>query len=99
MSQPIYKLFLVKSSAAGYQLSEKERETLFAKVEEAFTKVGGKRILLCNSAWASEQWSNWGVEQFPDMEALQKYTELLNEFNWFQYVESMTILGTEVPSA
>jgi len=76
-------------------ISQEEQKSLFAKVDEAFAKAGGKRILLCDSGWASEQWSSWGVEQFPDVEAVQKYTELLNEFNWFRYVESITLLGTE----
>ena len=97
MAQPIYKLFLVKPSAAGHQLSQEEQKKLFAKLDEAFVKVGGKRIVLCNSGWASEEWPSWGVEQFPDIEAVQKYTELLNEFSWFRYVESISVLGTEVP--
>jgi len=29
------------------------------------------------------------------MNALRKYTQLLNELNWFHYAESMTILGIE----
>jgi hypothetical protein len=41
-------------------------------------------------------WSAFGVEAFPDIEAVQKYTALLNEFNWFRYSESITLLGSEV---
>ncbi len=95
MAQPIYKLFLAKWSEAWYQLSQEEQNQLSAKVDEALTKAGGKRIVLCTSGWASEQWPFWGIEQFPDIEALQKHSELLNEFNHFRYLESWTILGTE----
>ena len=35
------------------------------------------------------------LKQFPDIEAVQKHTQLLNELNWFRYVESMTVLGTK----
>ncbi len=95
MAQPIYKVFLVKLSEAWHQLSPDEQKNLLAKVDEAREKVGGKVIVACDSSWCSEQWPFWGVEQFPDIEAVQKYTELLNAFNWFRYVESMTVLGTE----
>lgn len=95
MAQPIYKLFIAKSTQAAHQLPEEEWQKLSAKLDEAFAKVGGKRVILCNSGWASEQWTFWGVEEFPDIEALQKYTELLNELNWFQYTDALTVLGTK----
>jgi len=95
MAQAIYHLFLVKPNEAWHQLSREEQDNLFAKVNEARAQVGGKEILTCNSGWASEQWPFWGVEQFPDIEAVQKHHELLSAFNWFRYGESMTLLGTE----
>jgi hypothetical protein len=95
MAQPIYKLFMAKPSQAGYQVAQEEQEKVFAKVEEALEQVGGKRVISCDSGWASEQWTFWGVEEFPDVEAVQKYTALLNELNWFQYVDSFTLLGTK----
>ena len=95
MAHPIYKVFLARSSEAWHHLSREEQNNLSAKVDEALKRVGGKAIVYCNSGWSSEQWPFWGVEQFPDIEAVQKHTELLNELNWFRYVESMTVLGTE----
>lgn len=80
---------------AWYQLSQEEQSNLLAKVDEAREKVGGKMIIFCNSGWCSDQWPSWGVEQFPDLEAVQKHTSLLNELNWFQYGESVSLLGTE----
>jgi len=95
MAQPIYKLFLIKPLEASYQLSQEEKDSLFAKVDEALKKVGGKRIVVCKSGWSSEQWPFFGVEEFPDIEAVQKHSELLDELNWFRYIESTTVLGTE----
>ena len=50
---------------------------------------------------ANEQWQAFGVEEFPDLAALQTHTQLLNELNWYRYIESSTTLGTayEEPSA
>jgi hypothetical protein len=98
MAQTIYKVWLVKPTEAWFQLSHEEQDKLFAQVAEARAQVGGKVILACESGWASEQWPFWGVEQFPDNEANQKFTELLTAFNWFRYMGSMTVLGTEMPS-
>src|SRR5688500_6358241 len=96
MAQSIHKLFLSKPSPAWYQLSQEEPTTLLNKVGETLEKVAGKSTITCDSSWASEQTSFWGVKQYPDLDALQKHAQLLNELNWFQYVESMTVLGTEM---
>ena len=95
MSKPVYKLFLGNSTEAWHQLPQEEQEARLAKVDEALSQVGGKRIVMCNSGWSSEQWPFFGVEEFPDIEALQRHSHLLNELNWGRYVDSMTLLGTE----
>ncbi len=99
MAKPIYKVFLGRPMEAWYQLSKEEQDSLWAKNNEAFEKAGGKRMLVCDSSWASEQWLFFGVEVYPDIEAVQKYVELLNELNWFRYMEAMTLLGTEMPAS
>ncbi len=99
MTQPIYKLFLFKNIEAYYQLSPAEQQTLLGKIDAAFERVGGKRVIVCNSSWSSEQWPVFGVEQFPSIEAVQQYAEALNELNLSRYLVSMSILGTEWPSS
>jgi hypothetical protein len=76
-------------------LSKEEQESLLTKVSEAREKAGGKLVIFCNSSWASENWQYFGVEEFPDIEAVQKHTELLNELNLMMYVDSSSVLGTE----
>ena len=99
MAQAIYHLWQAKPTEAWHQLSRAEQDKLFAQGDEARAKVGGKTIVACASGWASEQWPFWGVEQYPDIEAVQKHTELLNAVNWFRYFESKTLLGTEAQPA
>lgn len=96
MAKPIYKLFMFRNIEAYYQLSQDERNELLGKLDAAFKKVGGKRLLFCDSSWSSEQWPIFGVEQFPDIEAVQQYSEALNELNLSRYLESMSVLGTEL---
>ena len=95
MAQPIYKHFRGRSKEAMHQLTQEEQANLLAKVDEALEKVGGERIILCNAGWSSDQYSVFGVEIFPDLAAVQKFRELLDELNWFRYVESESLLGTE----
>ena len=92
----VYKLFLVRPTEAWYQLSEEEQTDLMDKVSELLERAGGKTVISCDSGWSSEQWPFFGVEEFPDIEAVQKHTEELNEVDWFRYGESMTLLGLKM---
>jgi hypothetical protein len=50
IAQPIYKLFLFRNIEAYDQLSPDERNELLDKINAAFEKVGGKRVIVCNSS-------------------------------------------------
>ena len=93
MAGPIYKLWMCKPTEAWYRLSEEERAGLMAKNAESLEKVGAKLIVSCASLWSSEQWAIFGVEEFPDIEAEQKYAEALFEADHFRYFETMSLLG------
>jgi hypothetical protein len=95
MAGPIYKSFRGKLTAAWYQLSQEEQNSLMAKVTEAVEKAGGKSLIICDPSWASEEWQYFGVEEFPDIEAVQRHAKLLNELNWMKYAESSSMLGTK----
>jgi len=96
MEQPIYKVFLVKPTESFYALSPEDRNKLTAFNAEAHEKVGAKVTIACDSSWCSEEWPFWGVEEFPDLEAVKKFTNLLNEQNWYQYFNSISVLGNAV---
>ena len=99
MAKPIYKVFLGRLTEAWYQLSQEEQDNLMAKDAEALEKVGGKPVVVCDSSWASEQWPFFGVEVYPDIEAIQKYAQLQNDMNWARYFEGISALGTEWPAS
>jgi hypothetical protein len=98
MPQSVYKFFTVRFLEAWYQLSEEQQDSLEAKLDEALKKVGAKRLILCDSSWSSDRWAVAGVEEFPNIEAVQKYMAALNELNWFRYVEAANVLGTKLES-
>jgi hypothetical protein len=95
MSQPIYKLWQARPTEAWHQLSQQEQQGLLSKVAEALSTAGGKELVICDAAWSTERWPLFGVEEFPDLEAVQRHEQLLADLNWLRYVASRTTLGTE----
>lgn len=95
MTGPIYKMFHARWTEAWYQLSQEQRDAIFAKMTETGERIGAKQVLVCNSSWSSEKWLFWGVEEFPSLEALEEYTRSLVELEWFRYCDSEILLGTK----
>ena len=95
MSEPIYKFFRGKFLPDWYQLSEEEQKSILAKLDEAKAKLGVKTMLLCNTYWSADEWLWAGVEECPNIEAVQKYMAALQELNWERYAEGSSVLGTK----
>ena len=94
MAETIYQLFVMRPTEAWYQLSKEEREKLLAKQAESSEKAGAKNIVFADAAWSNEEWMYFGVNQYPDLKALQEHTQRLDENQWFRFVKSKVILGT-----
>ena len=97
MANPIYKMWKSKPTEAWYQLSQEARDRHLAQIEEALEHAGGKRVVTCTPIWAAEQWLAFGIEEFPDIEAVQRHAEILYELDHFRYFAGESTLGTEWP--
>jgi hypothetical protein len=97
MAEPVYKFWRTQVTEAWFQLSEEEQNAHLAKIGEALEKVGGKSIVTCASAWSAEQWLACGVEEFPDIDAVQQHTRLLFELEHSRYMSGESWLGTKWP--
>jgi len=95
MAGPIYKLWMFRPTEAWYQLSKEERDDLGNKALKDIEKVGGKSVLICTPTWSTERWWLFGVDQYPDIEAVQQLTELLIARDHFRYIEVVSMLGTK----
>ena len=95
MAGPICKLYMVRPKAAWYELSEDERDAHLDRVGKALEQAGGRVIIRCASRWSSEQWTSFGLEEFPGIDAVQEHTALLHGLDHFRYFDSMTLLGTK----
>lgn len=97
MAQTIYKLWFMRYKEPWYHLTHEEQEKLMAQNVESMKQIGAESLVMCVSAGFNEQWMGWGVEKYPDLDAAEKHTMTLFSLNWFQYIESETYLGTEMP--
>ena len=95
MAGPIYKLWMFKYGEAWYQLSEDERKEILAKLQAAYEQVGGKQTIVCESRCSEERWHAFGLDEFPDLEAVHRFHELVEEHEHFRYIESASMLGTK----
>jgi hypothetical protein len=99
MAGPIYKVWFMKYKEPWYKLTTEEQNKLMQQNQESMKQVGCELMMMCASVWSSEEWLGWGVEKYADIEAVQKRGEDLYNMKWFEYIESITYLGTEMPQA
>jgi hypothetical protein len=84
------------SPKRGTSFRNREQQRLLSFVMEALNTAGGKELVMCSAAWSNERWPFFGVEEFPDLEAVQRHEQILTDLNWARYIESRTTLGTEL---
>ena len=99
MAEPIYKMYAMKPTETWHQLSQQEQQALLSRLQQKQAELGIKIVVLCDSSWASEQYPLFGLETYPDFAAVRAYSAFLNEINWLRYNESLTLLGTPLPTA
>ncbi len=90
----IFKLWQGRFTEAWHQLSQEEQMDLLGRVQQALEDAGGKQLVLCSAAWSDERWPFFGVEEFPDLAAVERHTDALIDLKWGRYIESRTSLGT-----
>lgn len=92
---PIYHLFIVRSyREAYYQLSPEAREQLWSRINESSEAAGAKMLVGCYSRWSNETYPAWGVEEYPDLQALQQATRTNEKNQIFRYFEAETYNGS-----
>jgi hypothetical protein len=92
----IYKLWQGRSTDAWYQLSPEDQQRMLAEVQKALDTVGGKELVICSAAWSNERWPYFGVEEFPDLGAVERHTQILTDLNWGRFIDSRSTLGTQL---
>jgi hypothetical protein len=93
MSTPIYKIWKTRPNAAWFDLNEQEQNDLLGQNTSLFAELGGKSILTCRSFWSVERYILFGIELFPNAQALQKHSDKLEDLGWPKLLDSESLLG------
>jgi len=95
MSQKLFKLVLIKSyKEAYYQLSEEEKERLYAQIGRNVEKAGAKMVgPYYNCRWSNDQYQMFFLMEYPDLESALKDAAEAEAFELFRYLDSETILA------
>jgi hypothetical protein len=94
MDTPVFKLYLAKPNLET-MLMPQERIMEFLQKNETIKTSLGVRNLLTGSVWSDERYTIFGVELFPNWQAIRDHHRRLNELNWFQSLQSEVYLGVD----
>lgn len=98
MAQKIYKLVLIRNyTEAYYQLSDEERQQLWADVSQTIDGAGAKMASpYYECRWSNDRYKTFFVMEYPNIEAAIADTTGVEKVGLFRYLVSETILGIEV---
>ena len=95
-SKPIIRLFFAKLKDAWHEQSE-EQQTEFMRKDRARLDELGCTFTMYDLRWSNEEWQFIGVEEWPNLEALEKYAAFQKEeLKGPSYVDAKVYLGTPV---
>ena len=98
MSQKIHKLCLIRSYTEAYfQLSEEEKQKLWAEVGNAIGGAGATMTTpYYECRWSNDRYKTFFIMEYPNIEAAIADTAGVEKAGLFRYLVSETILGIEV---
>ena len=93
--KPIVKVSFFKPRESWYRLPANVRNDIWDKAVDKLSELGAKLLTnFCNCYWSNEEWPFFSVEQYPDIEAVQKFEDYLMKNGWHVHIESKLCLGT-----
>lgn len=93
--KPVVRLFFAKMKQEFLDLPEDEKIAFMSKDRENLDALGMKAVSMIDCSWSNDEWDYIGVEEWPNMEAIEKREKFEKEaLKVFKYVESKTYLGT-----
>ena len=91
----IIRLMFAKVKEAFHKLSEEEQQEFMLKDRKNWEELGCKILMMIDCRWSNEEWNYIGVEEWPNVDALEKRAKFENEeLKKFRYAETKTYLGT-----
>lgn len=96
MAEKIIKIWLL-TPREHYKLSEEEMRVNFEKIAKKDRELGVKALIPLSMCWSDDQWSYFGAQEFPNLEAVRKHQEYVLELGLPMLHERKSFLGSPVP--
>lgn len=91
--QPIYRVYLSRQSQLSCQLSQEEMGEYTARANDAANMAGIKTLVSAYIRWNNEKWDYFGIERYPSMETLIRYSQFLSDTGWYRVSVAESYLG------
>jgi len=103
ITNPIYKLWIIKSNPAGEirgnKFSQEEVAAIMEKHNAIYKENDSFTMISCNSYWCNEAYTSFGIGVYPSVEANMKVMQGLEALGWRQVIDSFTLLGIPEPNS
>ena len=93
---PIYRAYLARLTSYGHTLSQETLDGAGGRAIEKAHENGGVILASAYTRWNNEAWSYFGIERYPDMESVVRYSQYLSTSGWYGIWEARSHLGVAV---
>lgn len=92
--KPLVKIILFKPKESFYRKSPEERINFTNSVIDKQKEFGVKTLIpFCKCFYTNEEWTHFAVEEYPDLETLEKYNDWVFSVGMQRDWESRVYLG------
>lgn len=92
----VFRVYLAREAPTAHLIPEDTRAEIFERVQEAAQSAGALPLLAGYMRWNYEGYEYFGVERFPNMEALITFSQFLTEIGWYRMTDSVSYLGSAI---
>lgn len=93
---PIYRAYLSRLTPYGHTLSQETIDQAGRRAMQKAHENGGVALASAYTRWNNETWAYFGIERYPDMEAVVRYSQFLSTSDWYGVWEARSFLGVAV---
>jgi hypothetical protein len=93
ISNPIYKLWVIKNNPAGVDDPDSLWAIMREKHDALYQECNSQVLLICDSNWCSEAYPVFGLSAYPDIDSNRSIQAGLDKLGWRKRMESITYLG------
>lgn len=92
-TEGITQIWLANPLPAFYDATDAEKAEAM-KTFEIQRSLGVHALVNVRTRYIDERWDSWGVELYPNMEALLEKARAQEKANWWKFLQARTFLGT-----